>query len=298
MRLLNILSFVIALMGHNASALDCPDLVVSSDQIETAGYSRGILWRIESVDGRVSHVFGTIHISDPRVTDLPKAVIGALNSSNSFGMEVLLDFETIARMSSAMYYGSGGSLKSNLDAELFEGTVSLLGRYGVTAAAAQKLKPWAAYTTLSVPPGQTTMPLDLFLLAVAQQAGKATFGLETIDEQVAVFDDLTMSDQRELLTQTVCHYDKLQAEIEKMIEHYLARDLAAMMRMSMRYQSPLQDRFMDVLLWQRNVRMTERMIPHLQKGGAFIAIGALHLPGVGGVLDLLRERGYSATALQ
>ncbi len=236
--------------------------------------------------------------SDQRVTDLPKIVIDALHGSNSFGMEVLLKFEAIAIMSSAMYYGGGQSLKNNLEAELFDGTVELLGRYGVTAAAAHKLKPWAAYTTLSVPPGQTAMPLDLFLLTAAQEQGIATFGLETIEEQIAVFDGLTMSDQTELLTQAVCHYDELQAEIEQMIEHYLARDLAAMMRMAMRYRSPLQDRFMDVLLWQRNVRMTQRMVPHLDKGGAFIAIGALHLPGSGGVLDLLRKRGYSVTALE
>ncbi len=77
-----------------------------------------------------------------------------------------------------------------------------------------------------------------------------------------------------------------------MIGHYVSRDLSAMMRMSMRYRSPLNDRFLDVVLWQRNRRMAERMLPHLKKGGAFIAVGALHLPGVDGVLDLLVKRGY------
>ncbi|HJP35659.1 MAG TPA: TraB/GumN family protein, partial [Gammaproteobacteria bacterium] len=150
----------------------------------------------------------------------------------------------------------------------------------------------AAYTTLSLPPGKTAMPLDLLLLRVARQGGKEVFGLESIGEQVAVFDGLAISDQTELLEQAVCHYGEFQSEIEKMIGHYVSRDLSAMMRMSMRYRSPLNDRFLDVVLWQRNRRMAERMLPHLQKGGAFIAVGALHLPGVDGVLDLLVKRGY------
>ena len=289
---INLLLLVIVLAAEHASALDCVKLAPSETHVEDAGYSRGLLWRIESVEGRVNHLFGTIHISDPRVTDLSPIVTEVLMSSDSFGMEVLLDVEAMLQMSKAMYYGAGQSLDQNLEPGLFERTVELLGEYGVSLEAARNLKPWAAYTTLSLPPGKTAMPLDLLLLWVARQGGKEVFGLESIGEQVAVFDGLAISDQTELLEQAVCHYGEFQSEIEKMIGHYVSRDLSAMMRMSMRYRSPLNDRFLDVVLWQRNRRMAERMLPHLQKGGAFIAVGALHLPGVDGVLDLLVKRGY------
>jgi uncharacterized protein YbaP (TraB family) len=279
--------------GQVVAALECSELVATSEPFESAGYSRGMLWRIESVDGQINHLFGTIHLTDPRVTDLPYPVVKALNDSVSFGMEVVLDIDAIGTMSKAMYLADGKSLVKILEPALFAATIRLLDRYGVPAEAAQKLKPWAAFTTVSLPPGQSGVPLDMFLMFAAQQDRKSIFGLETIDEQLAVFNTLAMSDQVELLNQVVCHYDEFQADVETMIEHYLARDLAAIMQMAVRYRTPLQERVLEVLLWQRNRRMAARMLPHLHKGGAFIAIGALHLPGIGGVLDILSKHGYT-----
>jgi uncharacterized protein len=290
--------FLVVLLAGDALAFDCPKLVRSAVRVEEVAYPRGLLWRIESADGRISHLFGTIHIADPRVIELPPGVVKTLRGSGSFGMEVLLDAAAMQQMSTAMFHGGGQSLEGDLDAELFDRTAKLLGRYGVSGDAAQRLKPWAAYMTLSVPPGGAGgIPLDLFLLSLARERGITAFGLESADEQVAVFDTLTPSDQRELLVETVCHYDEFQAEIEEMIAHYVARDLGAMMRMALRYRSPLHDRLMQVLLWRRNRLMVRRMLPRLEEGGAFIAIGALHLPGLGGVLDLLHERGYSVVSV-
>ena len=189
----------------------------------------------------------------------------------------------------ARVVGQGGML----DSALFNGTAKLLERYGVATHAAQKLKPWAVFTTLSLPPAQPAVPLDMFLMASAQRLNKPVFGLESIEEQIAVLDALSDSDQVELLRQTVCHYDEFQVDVDTMIEHYLARDLGAIMQMALRYRSPSQDRFLDLLLWQRNRRMAARILPHLQEGGAFIAIGVLHLPGLGGVLDILSSHGYT-----
>lgn len=297
----SVLALAVALLviavGHCAAALECPELIASSTQYKKAPYAHGILWRVESPGHSISHVFGTIHLSDPRVTELPPKVAEIFQGSDSFGMEVLLDADAILEMSAAMFYSGNQSLEKDIDPDLFDDAVELLGRYGVSAEVARRLKPWSAFTTLSLPPGKAGAPLDLLLLTLAEQGGKSVFGLESIKEQVDVFERLTMSDQRDLLAEAVCHYDEFQTEIEEMIGHYLAQDLDAMMRMSMRYRSPMHDRFMDSLLWQRNRRLAERMLPHLQQGGAFIAIGALHLPGIGGVLDLLNKRGYAITPI-
>lgn len=115
------------------------------------------------------------------------------------------------------------------------------------------------------------------------------FGFETVDEQIEVLDNLCLADEVELLRDVVCHYDEIQSDIEMMITYYLAQDLDALMQMALCYRSPLQDRFLEVLLWKRN----RRMVPHLIAGGTFVAIGALHLPGPGGALDFLRKRGYT-----
>jgi len=290
--------FGIAMAISNiAAALECPELKRAATEIDAGGFANGLLWQVESSAGQQSYLFGTIHISDPRVTNLNPVIRAALADSKHFMMEVMLDLDTVQRMSLAMYYPGDELLSTQLPPEIFGRTVDLLARYGVSPEAAEKLKPWAAYTTLSLPPGQTDLPLDLELMHEAKQTGKTVAGLETLDEQIAVFDGLGGSEQIELLQVTVCHYDRFQGEVEEMIAHYENRDLAAMMRMAVRYESPLQDRFMDLLLRQRNHRMVERMRARLDGGGAFIAIGALHLPGREGVLRLLRAAGYRITKI-
>jgi uncharacterized protein YbaP (TraB family) len=51
--------------------------------------------------------------------------------------------------------------------------------------------------------------------------------------------------------------------------------------------------FQRRLILDRNHRMAERMEPWLKQGGAFVAVGALHLPGEQGLISLLRQQGYS-----
>ena len=269
-------------LAPGALALDCVQRIHSNQRFESAGYSHANLWRVATAGGQVNYIFGTIHLADPRVTRLPRAVVEALSGSESFGMEVVLNSSAIATMSKAMHFVDGLSLEQFLEPELLPRTAELLDRYGVSTRVARTLKPWAAFTTFSLPPGQMTVPLDLLLMLEAERRGKLVFGLETIEEQIRVFDTLSNVDQ---------------ADIETLIKHYVAQDLGAVMQMTLRYSSPLQDRFLDVLLWQRNRRMADKMTSYLRHGGAFIAIGALHLPGHGGVLDILSKRGYTIESI-
>jgi uncharacterized protein YbaP (TraB family) len=86
--------------------------------------------------------------------------------------------------------------------------------------------------------------------------------------------------------------------IGRIVEAYLARDLAAMQRISEESSGGDQranEVFADRLLYQRNERMVERIEARLAEGGAFIAVGALHLYGSRGVPALLESRGYRVT---
>ncbi len=275
------------------AALVCPELTRAPD-VGTGAlkHSDGLLWRIEDARGRVSHLYGTIHLADPRVTGNLGIVIDTLSASDSFTMEILLDMDAILELSGLMFFNDGRTLAGEVGGDLFSRTTERLAAYGISVTEATRMKPWAAYTTLSLPPGQVAMPLDLLLLASARQAGKPVFGLETLHEQAGVFDALSAADQKFLLLETVCNYAVFQRDIDKLIGSYVEGNLASLVRLSLQYESPITDRFLDAVVVQRNLRMVERMLPQLREGNAFIAIGALHLPGEHGVLELLERRGY------
>ncbi|HEB66732.1 MAG TPA: TraB/GumN family protein, partial [Gammaproteobacteria bacterium] len=88
---------------------------------------------------------------------------------------------------------------------------------------------------------------------------------------------------------------------EKLTRAWLQRDLTALERISaeaMAGEDPdMVAAFDREVVIRRNHRMVTRMQPKLAEGAAFIAVGALHLPGKAGILNLLRQQGYRVTAV-
>ncbi|MGH8508684.1 MAG: TraB/GumN family protein [Gammaproteobacteria bacterium] len=283
-------------------ALECQPLVpAATGAAFTAGkYAQGLLFRISKAGVAPSHVFGTIHLGDRRVLDLPRVVLTSFEQSRRFVMEAVLDEAGIAEFSNLMFYSDATSLRDRVGAELAGAAEPLLAGYGITAEIAHRIKPWAAYMTLSVPPPSRLLPLDLALMQRAKARGIAISGLESLAEQAAALGDLRLEDQIALLKDAVCHYELLQQDLEPLTALYLERDLAGLMALAGKYQTrsaQYYERFLDSLLWKRNRRMAARMQPWLKEGDTFVAVGALHLAGEKGVPALLEQAGYRVTRL-
>ena len=261
-------------------------------------FDRGLLWRVEGGGTPVSHVFGTLHLADPRVTQLPEPVTKALAQARSLTVEVGLDPSAFLALAGRMVYLDGRDLAGAAGAELYEKAVALTGKLGLPEPAVRLFKPWALALLLSVPPQNPQEVLDLVLARTARAQGKPVHELETLEEQVAVFDGMPEADQVMLLRQAVAEYDQMPRLISRMIEIWLARDLAGLRRIGEEAAGGgvdarrLHDTFTRRLLTERNVRMAARMQARLKEGGAFLAVGALHLHGESGVLAELERRGW------
>lgn len=294
---------VVALIQHAAQADGarpdfCEPLVEQPVAADAAGdHGHGLLWRVTHADGPVSYVFGTMHIADPRVLGVIERVTPALEQTVRFAREVALDPAAMATVREAMFFQDGRTLSGVAGEELFGLTARHLEGHGLSAAVVDAMKPWAALTTLSTPSGIPGQPLDALLARAAQAAGKDIVALETAAEQVAVFDALTLSQQIEKLREAACHYERFQADLEELIARYEARDLAGLLELTLRYTDEEQALFLDTLIWERNERMVERVIPMFATAATFVAIGALHLPGPRGVLRLLEAQGFEVEAV-
>ena len=265
-------------------------------------FDRGLLWKI-GTDSRPSYVFGTIHSADSRVVRLPPEVQAAFDQSAHFCMELVLDARASSVLARRMVLAQGQSLREVLGGPLFDATVPVMAQRGVPEPALLRLKPWAVVMMLSSPRQKTGQVLDLSLYEIARQQGKSICGLETVEEQVAVFDTAPVEEQVILLRDSVTRYAEQSALLPRLIERYLARDLAGLVSLSQE-SGPTDaavkgvvDGFMQRLLAQRNPRLLERMDASIRGGGAFIAVGALHLPGERGLLRLLHQHGYTLEAV-
>jgi uncharacterized protein YbaP (TraB family) len=261
----------------------------------------GILFEVEGASGSTSYLFGTIHSEDPRVVALPQPVRAAFDGVSDLVMEVIPDEAAISRSVEAMRYRDGRSLKDAIGADLYAKTLSALSARGLTEPAVRNLKPWAVVTLLSLPQPKTGAVLDLRLYQDALAQGKVIIGLETVDEQLGIFEDLSERDQVASLRETLKVQDEMPEVFQRLIAAYLSRDLAQLLRLSEHYlqggDTYLVRRFRAAALDRRNQRMAQRLLPLVRKGGCFVAVGALHLPGEGGLLERLAGSGFRVRAV-
>jgi uncharacterized protein YbaP (TraB family) len=265
------------------------------------GPAHGLLWKISRPGAAPSYLYGTIHSEDAGVIALAPAVESAFNDSRRVILEVLLDTDAMAAGSAAMLMTDGRRLSEIVGKPLFEQTAAALLSRGIPEVVAEHMKPWAAATALAMPAPETGVVLDMVLFQRAQQAGKQLHGLETIAEQLEVFEGLPLNDQVALLRDAVEQFAGIDALYAELLAAYKRQDLAAMMAINETAMATGDQRlareFQRRLIVDRNKRMVERMEPYLKQGGVFVAVGALHLPGEQGLLRLLGRRGYTLTAV-
>ena len=268
-----------------------------------AGTDRGhgLLWEIRADGVTSSYLFGTIHSEDPEVLDLAVPVQEAFDGADRVVLEVLMDMEAMIYSSSAMLLMDGRMLSDITGRSLFDKTASAVSSRGIPEIVLERMKPWAAATTLSVPPPETGLVLDLRLYQEAERTGKQLHGLESIREQLDVFDAMPERDQVALLKDAVDNLEIIDEMNAALLSAWKRRDLAAMMAISdesMRTgDQRLAREFEQRLIVGRNRLMADRVEPYLRQGRAFIAVGALHLPGNDGLLNLLEQRGYTVRAV-
>ncbi|HSH28452.1 MAG TPA: TraB/GumN family protein [Thiohalobacter sp.] len=258
--------------------------------------AQGRLWRISAAGVEPSYLFGTMHSEHPEVIRLPPAVERALVGSRRLVLEMVLDQTALLSTAQAGLFESGRDLADVLPPALYRRTVAAMADYGVPEPVLRRFKPWMVFSTLMLPRSRTGMFLDLRLYQQAVAAGKPVTGLETAAEQIAVFDGMSMDDQVSILRDTLDNLERFETWFEEMRRVYLSGDLEALERFSddmMHDIDPaLAQRFQTRFVSERNHRMVARLRPLLRRGGAFIAVGALHLPGEDGLIALLREAGY------
>jgi uncharacterized protein len=264
-------------------------------------FDRGLLWRVTNKGVAPSHVYGTIHVADARLEELPAAVRHRFDTAKSLMLEFVPDAYTRERFLEASMFLDRQTLEQKIGAEDFERAVELLAPIGLPREVVNKLKPWGVLLNLRNPrrPAQAD-PLDQQLAQLARARRLPLSQIEGVEEQIFTFDEFPMESQVALLKHSLAHHHELGELAERTFDAYLAADLAKIWRLREEFgaRHPQIASHQAVLtkrvVYDRSVVMAFRMQRELRRGGAFVALGALHLYGEKGVLALLEEDGYRA----
>lgn len=271
----------------------------------------GLLWRIEAKGVAPSYLFGTMHTTEADLVALSEPVKAALGEADAVAVEIAdangaeAQAQMLAYVTQHGVDVTGGGLAglTPAQAELVE---KRLGEAGMPASVATMLKPWFLAITLDISScelrkmGEGRPTIDARVEKIARDAGKPVVGLETVIEQLDAISKISDDTARRMIRDSVAKpssSDDIQATT---LALYRARRVGWYYAMKEDLfgagveLSSYAD-FVDAVVDRRNQLMAERSRPLLDKGGALIAVGALHLPGEKGLVDLLRREGYAVT---
>lgn len=259
------------------------------------------LWRIEHPGihstARSSYIFGTIHIDDKKVMALTDSIIQRLDMADMLMLELELNANGSVDVLRKMLFTDGRNLSQVIGEETFIEVSEALQNTGnaLPEEILTVLKPWAAMLLLIKPENSSGTFLDKKLADHARNAGVTVQGLETVNEQLSVFDDIAIEDQVSLLQEAMSALADKNLAYQQLLDAYLEGDMEKLVSIA-DSQQPEDQRLASLinekLITERNQRMFERMQGQLRAGNTFIAVGALHLPGKQGLINKLRQAGY------
>ncbi|GAB4094113.1 TraB/GumN family protein [Flaviaesturariibacter terrae] len=253
-----------------------------------------LLWRISGKGlAAPSYLWGTIHLQDRRVFRFTDSFFYYFDRSAAFAMELdpekttqeLLPFLTGRDTSALLYTVLPDSLFSRLG-PLLEDALHKPAR-SITRKEAwlyAQLRPYRV-----THPGDMPLPMDLYLHGLAKKRKKLLLGIEDMSDQFSPDEVLNGPFDTRALLQTEADVRK---QTEAIVQLYIHQDLEGIERLA------LSDSVQEARkLLARNRKMAGRIDSLAALRPTFFAIGAGHLPGPGGVLALLRRRGYTVRAV-
>ncbi|MBV9908778.1 MAG: TraB/GumN family protein [Hyphomicrobiales bacterium] len=272
----------------------------------------GLFWRIEKTGLAPSYLFGTIHSTDESALEIAHRAAQSINEAKIVATELGGPVDTIARANI-----TAATLAKALDRDhdTFEGVDAadrariekLIAGLGYPKEFAHHLKPWFLAILTAVPmceaarEAEDLPEVDQFLAQTGKDLGVKVVGLETPEEQLDAIAALRPEIAATLLilaARDPSLNDDLYATMLRLYRESRPAEILAIsdaVEGLSDSERAAQDEFMRDLLQDRNSTMAERAAPLLASGGAFIAVGALHLSGKTGLVERFRADGYTVT---
>lgn len=246
-----------------------------------------------------SYLYGTIHILPKEQFEIPKSLERAFKTCSTLAMEVDLNMSASEKIAMAQraVIADGKTLKDLMEPQdyirLKMYCIDSLKWSESKFERSSHLQPMF-FSSLMVQESMTNMAsYEMEFNKMAKKQHKKTMGLETIDFQLSLFEQLPMSTQVGMLK---ADYQSSMKSYDTLLACYLKEDLEQLGKL-MAEETDDYPEFNELLLLSRNRSWIAPMGAQMQKESTFFAVGAGHLGGPEGVIALLKAQGYTLTPI-
>jgi len=270
-------------------------------QVVGNGYNNSLIYKIRSETNTV-YLLGSIHVLAEEYYPLTRAFSYAYYNSQKVVFEIdpeILFSPALAKKSEKYHkLPKGQTLKTVLSPHTYNLLKKKLQPLGADMTQIDTLKPWVVNLFMgslfdSSIEFRRDLGIENYFYRMAKDAGKATSGLETIEDQIAVFDTLPMKIQIAMLKESLAMTDskKREQDFLHMVKSWHQGSLEGLEKLVESMKTyPL---FYKNLLVQRN----HNWVPQIEKflteeNNVLVIVGAAHLAGEDGLLVLLKDKGY------
>lgn len=253
---------------------------------------QGLFWKADASSGKTIYLFGTIHTDDNRVTNFPPAVNNALQSVDAFMME------TLSPSDPSVFLMQDASLTEMLTEQELDKVYALAEFHVMHRDAALRMKPWLLAVVFDSPKPLTPFAQDNLLMTKSEDLGKEVIGIEDTQEHFGVMDTFSREEQLIMLRAVLKRTPEVkERDFERLVSAYLAGDSEVIAALDDKITGgmlppPLWAKMRVKLIDERNALMAERILSEANSKNVFVAVGASHLAGKGGLIARLKDAGY------
>ena len=269
-------------------------------QAQSQKLENSLLWKISGNDlEQPSYLYGTVHITCD--ASLNPKIMTALDKTSQLVLELDMDDPSIqTEMMSGIMMKDGKTLRSLLSEEDYNTLNTFMtNEMGMPLDMFNSMKPFLINAMFY--PKMIDCPTESFedaLMKVTKTQDEEILGLETVKEQLAVFDEIPYEDQlKDLMRSAKDNLEFDKKFFAEMLKAYDKEDLNKLMEIMHDEAYLVSSKHMDKLLIKRNKNWISKIENIAKKKPTFFGVGAGHLGGDNGVINLLRKQGYMVEAV-
>jgi uncharacterized protein YbaP (TraB family) len=272
---------------------------------QSSAQEKSFLWRVRSERSSI-YILGSIHFLKKDSYPLKKSIEQAFEGTAKLMLEIDLQSVTPEKTRQVTLekgvFRDGTTLQQSVAKETYDLAEQRARELGIDLRAMNPLKPWLVALTL------TTMKLqklgfdpgygvDRHFAERARRSGKSTGGLESLEFQLGFFDAMPRRDQEMMLRETLKELDRLDQGVEQIVHLWLKGDVGSLEEWLLAGMREFPEVHEKVIV-ERNRRWLPQIEKMIAQGeSAMVIVGAAHLVGREGVIELLKQRGYTVEQL-
>ncbi|NOT36987.1 MAG: TraB/GumN family protein [Saprospiraceae bacterium] len=270
---------------------------------------KSLLWEISGKGiHEKSYLFGTIHLIPKEDFFLPEKFEKAFESTSTLYLELDMNEMTdIGKMMGIMekcYMNNNKKLSDLLSEEEYSIVKEKMESMGLPMMLFERMKPLFISAMLSMESSnpfegssESTKSYELEFTQMANSKGKPVKGIETMEFQLSIFDSIPYDVQAKSLVHSLkSEKNKADDSMDSLIKLYKSQDINKLMSVIESSDEDMKP-YMNLMLNNRNMSWIPIMEKAMIDKSCFFAVGAGHLGGEKGVIQLLRKQGFKVKAL-